>query len=710
MFFGSVVGTAGGGGGVPASTYATLQFDGVDDYLDCGDDSSLEVGAADFTMFTFIRFSSVTGSSKALMSKWNSTGNQRSWELFFRASSNQLEFNYSTDGSSSSNFNVSWTPIVDTWYGVGITRAGADLKFWVDGVQVGATKDISTNTIFDSTANLVIGASQEGGSLYLPADLAAIKIIVGASGLVTELYNAGVPKVHRAYSSGIRDNTVLAIEGAEDLPTTQLETDLAAVTGLQLRSQANSGFNDISANAFTGTDNGSIVVNTDTLNVKDEWDFVPTDYLSYATDPAFEFAHTDSFSIVVAFNSDSITGSNQFLVAKAANSGQYEGYYLVTNASTQKVRMILQNNSGFTTIEAQGSTVLVNDKYYVATMTYDGSNAAAGIQLYINGVAESMSTLSNVAITSMTNSLPLIIGSRDGGGVPFAGQISEAMVFSKELTATEVRTVSDLLIERYLPKQDLEGNMIAENGTPTLTGAAIEFSEVQTPLFDVNAANLNGSSQSFTAPDSAKLSITGDITIALWVKVDALTADDGMVSKWNGSGNRSYLLWAYGVDSTLRFELSNNGTSSTVVQRTVPSLGGWHLIIATLEGTTMSLSVDDDVPTTNTHTGGIFDSNSPLTLGDYDTTSRLLDGSMAFPMIFDAALTSGEKTTLYNNGIPKCWDDLGALQTDCVYAPNLCNFDTNAGAELTDNSPSAITTTNVGSTPFTGTGLTVECS
>ena len=482
MFFGSVVGTAGGGGGggIPAPTYTTLSFDGLTDYLNCGGNASLDLD--DGVKSHSIWFKTASASTQQMYNQGNeSTGPY--YDIYIESGTIVAR---TKDGSSNTRSYKTPTSVYndDVWHHlVVLWNSFGTFQIYIDNVDTVATI-VGTDAIVGNvlpTEDLTVGIRLNTTSQYFSGSLASIKMLdlTLSTAQITELYNAGTPKVHRAYSSGIRDNAVLAIEGAEDLPTTQLETDLAAVTGLQLRSQANSGFNDISANAFTGTDNGSIVVNTDTLNVKDEWDFVPTDYLSYATDPAFEFAHTDSFSIVVAFNSDSITGSNQFLVAKAANSGQYEGYYLVTNASTQKVRMILQNNSGFTTIEAQGSTVLVNDKYYVATMTYDGSNAAAGIQLYINGVAESMSTLSNVAITSMTNSLPLIIGSRDGGGVPFDGQISEAMVFSKELTATEVRTVSDLLIERYLPKQDLEGNIIAENGTPTLTGAAIEFSEVQ---------------------------------------------------------------------------------------------------------------------------------------------------------------------------------------------------------------------------------------
>jgi hypothetical protein len=79
------------------------------------------------------------------------------------------------------------------------------------------------------------------------------------------------------------------------------------------------------------------------------------------------------------------------------------------------------------------------------------------------------------------------------------------------------------------------------------------------------------------------------------------------------------------------------------------------------------------------------------------------DGEMAFVGHAHQALTAGQITTIYNNGVPLCYADLG-VTLDGFY--NLSNYNGNNGSELTDQVGSN-NLTNVGSTPFNPTGALI---
>jgi hypothetical protein len=93
-------------------------------------------------------------SGGTVASQWSAS---KGWSLY--EDSDELTFNYSTDGSATSTKTVSWTPTVGTWYHVAVSRSGNDLKLFVDGTQQGATQDVTGVTIYNSTSTLTVGAT-----------------------------------------------------------------------------------------------------------------------------------------------------------------------------------------------------------------------------------------------------------------------------------------------------------------------------------------------------------------------------------------------------------------------------------------------------------------------------------------------------------------------------------------------------------------------
>lgn len=132
--------------------------------------TSLNVGAGDFTIETFMRWESLpTGSNKAVIfGKWDETNNQRSYQLFLGSTAlnaGSLCFQTSTDGTVSTVLQpivYPFTPELDTWYHVALVRASSELLLFVNGQQLGLPI-ADSRTYFAGAAPLGLGGQVEAG-------------------------------------------------------------------------------------------------------------------------------------------------------------------------------------------------------------------------------------------------------------------------------------------------------------------------------------------------------------------------------------------------------------------------------------------------------------------------------------------------------------------------------------------------------------------
>ena len=144
---------------------ASAYFDGSGDYLGIPDSADFDFGSDDFTIDTWVYFSSVAASG-AIASQYDYTGT-KSFNLYW-SSSNNVVFQYSTDGSTNANvWQCPWTPSTGQWYHVAVIRNGVDYKVFVDGTQIGSTENMSTDTLYNYGSDFMIGAAIQGG---LPVD------------------------------------------------------------------------------------------------------------------------------------------------------------------------------------------------------------------------------------------------------------------------------------------------------------------------------------------------------------------------------------------------------------------------------------------------------------------------------------------------------------------------------------------------------------
>lgn len=142
---------------------ASLLLDGAGDYLSIPDSDEWTF-TGDFTIEGWVRFAALTG-NHVFCSHYENTTNQRSW-FFRRTTGNLLTFQY-FKFSGSSNPNASeliegaWSPIVDTWYHVAVTRAGSTCSVFADGALIGSS--VNPLPPFASNQPLIFGAVNSSG-------------------------------------------------------------------------------------------------------------------------------------------------------------------------------------------------------------------------------------------------------------------------------------------------------------------------------------------------------------------------------------------------------------------------------------------------------------------------------------------------------------------------------------------------------------------
>ncbi|MGB9669462.1 MAG: LamG domain-containing protein, partial [Anaerolineales bacterium] len=140
------------------------------------------------------------------------------------------------------------------------------------------------------------------------------------------------------------------------------------------------------------------------------------------------------------------------------------------------------------------------------------------------------------------------------------------------------------------------------------------------------AGSFDGDNDYLEILDSDSLSITGDMTIEAWVKVNDYTTANGIVGKTlNGiaAPYDYYLLSVSGIPIFCR----GNGIDYACVQATNPvPTDSWHHLAVTMNGTTVTHYLDGKVNGSGTLSTTIVDADGALRIGNRDDLKTDFNG------------------------------------------------------------------------------------
>ncbi len=278
------------------------------------------------------------------------------------------------------------------------------------------------------------------------------------------------------------------------------------------------------------------------------------------------------------------------------------------------------------------------------------------------------------------------IGSHNGSGTRFRGDIAEILLYGTALSAPERRSVEDYLWTKYFaplpPNHDVPlannlrlhatgdsgyvtgGRVLDTAGTPqpgTIVGAV------------GTAAGILGEALSFTGSDSNYVDFGNffdpgpdGFTVSLWFNPEGTSGTEMIVGKGNAhSSEPGWSIWTDGSTLHVRGQQNAAGNNDRFGQYRPNSLdaGEWHHVALVLDRETDTIrgylngSNDDWLTggggsqTDSLIAGSLIDTAAPLLLGRRESTGVPYAGLIDDFAIWDRALAPAEIQYLFNKGL-----------------------------------------------------------
>ncbi len=159
------------------------------------------------------------------------------------------------------------------------------------------------------------------------------------------------------------------------------------------------------------------------------------EYIEVANESSFDFETTDPFTLAAWVKIPSGVGKGAAIISKWDEGIGYE--FSRKNKNNGNV-LSMQLWGTWGKIKVEGSTPLTDGNWHYLTVTYDGSSLAAGIQMYIDGVPETMVIVKDKLDEpgdSILNDVPLMISGKKY-------RVDEVSVWNRVLTGYEIAQCS----------------------------------------------------------------------------------------------------------------------------------------------------------------------------------------------------------------------------------------------------------------------------
>lgn len=408
------------------------------------------------------------------------------------------------------------------------------------------------------------------------------------------------------------------------------------------------------------------------------------DYVQMSNEPDFE--RTDAFTISAWVKLPSATPSTPDTIVSKVN-GSNVGYAISIRGDIANDPVEYELRGASTFLSIRSFQTWQAETWTHLVWTYDGSNTAAGMRLYRDGVVQSDLTDSENLTQTISNTSNLVVGAFGGAGAnSFSGAIDEVRVYNRALSATEVAALygsgairlgasSKTLAQGTTLASGLVGHWSFDGGDTNWT------SETAGTVTDASGNGNTGTITNMTrsaAPAIGRLgqaflfddtddyinlgnpaSMRGltSMSISAWVYPETLATpqEDVIFAQADGGVAADGKMFFRINDSSgnLRFQIiTSAGTGNITTTSGGLVADVWSHVVGVWDGTTMYLYINGSQHATTASLSGTF-GNSGLnkSIGaNQSGGSRWFNGRIDDVRFYNRALSVAEIQQLYRLG------------------------------------------------------------
>jgi len=557
-----------------SQTGNSVYFDGTGDFLSLADNEAWTLGSQDFSLEVWIHPTFINASQyPGIIGHRTSYTTNLGWNLSINTAAS-ISFGYSTSGDGSATLAGMFIPITATellgkWSHILVTRSGNQFRFFINGQLRGTLTN--SDTIFNSTAPVVIGRLENQDGNYFTGYISNVRLIKGS-----------IPAGYQTSSTTINAQIFT--------PPTQT---LSALTGTQLLTCHDNRFIDGSTNNFTVTRNGDSKVTS--FGPFSTTSYSPAlhggsvymdgtgDYLTVPHDPQVVLNNEDW---TIEFWVYPTVDARMDVICKG-NGGSYVPYMIILLTSGQINFNASNSGSGHAILLYSNTGDYRLFHWNHIAVTKSGST----IRIFCQGLLVATGSYSGGA---MTNSLPLGIGAGSDGVNRLTGYMSSVRIvkgtalytsaFTPPTAPTSPTGATSLLLNfNDAAIRDGRGISVLETLGDTKT------STVQTK-YGTGSIRFDGTGD-YLVPYNVNTNTyafgSGDFTIEFWVRFGALAGNQMIYDSRPSATDGLYpMIYASGTSLRYYVNAADRITSGTISTNT------WYHVAVARSATSTKMFID----------------------------------------------------------------------------------------------------------------------
>jgi hypothetical protein len=384
---------------------------------------------------------------------------------------------------------------------------------------------------------------------------------------------------------------------------------------------------------------------------------------------------TDSFSCSFWMKRNSF--STESIVSKQLNSGSYNGL-LIYIAAGRLNFFLGSGTSPNSNITGRSTNYVIGSTWTNVIVTYDGSQDISGFNIYINGVSDSVVTISNNTPTKVSNTTDFQLSGRAGGtSLVYGGGLDEVAFWNgTELTSVQANDIYNSGVPNDISSLSPlswwrcgDGDTaptLTDNGSGGNNGTMTNFSTFSTdvptaPSFtNTKSIALDGvddriECSSLTTYDNS------DFSVSIWIK-KTTSGLEYVISNSSSSSKAGFdiIINSLKVNFQRRTRTKQAATGYITIGFTYNT---WHNLIGTYNDTTgdLKLYLDSVLKNTSTTSSDVNSASVDLRIGCSTSNGLPFQGGIDEVSIFNSELSASEVTSIYNSGVPNDISSLSPL-------------------------------------------------